>query len=720
MRYLKHLNVISLTIILFIMPLSGINLLHAQNNENKLKIEKCKRRISNGEDSLYIELGELYLENEQWNKADNAFKFYLKNVKEIPRAYTGRGRSLLGKGTSAFIPVEAIKKLFHLDNFSRASGEFKKALKLDSEYIDAYYWSALNNLAKGGDSNYRKAIASCQEVLKRNVNYKDTDYVLGVSYQHLCQWEKAIEILEGVIAKDRFIAKSMIRLSDICIEYNKPERAIEYFYNGIKRLKDPEILEDLYAQIKILLSKNDKKLYKVLPLEEKGRFFWKFWKSKDPTPTTLKNERYEVHYKRVKQALVIYRDIIPPYFDDRGKIYVKYGEPDDKYVSRSNSQLPEGVRHNESWTYERTIEPGLTFDFVSRGNVFREVITLQDAAPARFSPAEARALAMQLYAERMALSDSYMNVMAHANGLLDFQSKRYEAQMKAPSENFRYELPGKRIEFYYSAARFNDEDTKTRVEFYFAIPLNQITCSQLPDKSVGTIITYNMIIQDSSYNTIINRMGSIPVAGNSLEELKTRHLLHQEDFVLTPGQYRFAVHLKNSNGDEQQSYSNPLIIDKHNGNKLNLSDIQLSSKIEPLENGSIFCKNNLQVIPYPYRIINNKKPIYIYFEGYDLTLDALGQNDYTLTYTLKMLKTKRGILSSTFGAIGRLFKGASKGEISSSFHRKGTNVNIVEYLSLDLGKLKAGDVELKLTLNDNHIGKSSVNSIMFQLIQDNN
>jgi GWxTD domain-containing protein len=57
-----------------------------------------------------------------------------------------------------------------------------------------------------------------------------------------------------------------------------------------------------------------------------------FWMEKDPTPDTSKNERLIEHWERVVYARENYvRGRYSPYeSDDRGTIYVKFGEPDKK------------------------------------------------------------------------------------------------------------------------------------------------------------------------------------------------------------------------------------------------------------------------------------------------------------------------------------------------------------------------------------------------------
>jgi len=693
--------------------------LHAQTQTIETQIQALENRIQLGADSLYLQLGELYLENEEWSKADDSFTKYIEKVKKHPAAYVGKGRSKLGKGKSAFIPVEAIKKLFGIDNYSKAHKEFDHAIKLDPNYIDGYYWLSLNYLARGGKKNYGQAATCIQTVLQRNPLFRDADFVLGVVYQHLKKFKAAETTFKEVISKQRSVAKSSIRLSEVLLEQGKSVEAIVYFYDGVSQLKDPKIIDEIYSQIEFLMTKDEKQEYKKLAMNQRGDLFRRFWKGKDPTPTTQKNERYEVHYERVKIALENYPDIIPPHYDDRGKVYVKYGQPDDRYISKI---YMDGIKQNESWTYEESVRPGLTFDFVRKGNIYRQAISLLEAAPAGVSPANARTYASELYYDRISLSESYARIFAtpdFTSALNDFQADRGDAQAYAPPENYKFELPGRKIEFIYTASRFRArEEDKILTEFYFAIPLNQLSYKTLADQSLNGTLIYNMMIQDTAYHTIDQKTGRIPISARSQDELLGRVFVHQENFTLDPGQYRFSVRVENPEGDARGLYTNAISTQSYKGDHVKLSDIQLSSKVEASDpNNQRFVKNDLHVMPYPYHVLRLDQLIYIYFEGYNLSFNENGLNDYTISYRINMVKTKRGFLSKTIGSVGRLFGGRSKGRVGSSYNRKGRDRAIIEYLSIDLSRMKPGEAEIVLTLTDNITGKTDKKSVSLQLVE---
>jgi GWxTD domain-containing protein len=64
--------------------------------------------------------------------------------------------------------------------------------------------------------------------------------------------------------------------------------------------------------------------------EERKRMWEEFWREKDPTPGTPKNEFYEEHLRRFRYADKHFSiSLTQGWRTDRGRIYILYGEPDE-------------------------------------------------------------------------------------------------------------------------------------------------------------------------------------------------------------------------------------------------------------------------------------------------------------------------------------------------------------------------------------------------------
>jgi GWxTD domain-containing protein len=85
-----------------------------------------------------------------------------------------------------------------------------------------------------------------------------------------------------------------------------------------------------------------------------------FWKSRDPTPDTERNEYREAYYQKINYANLNYGNSIRPgWRTDRGRIYIKYGPPDE--VEKHPLEIDS--RPYEIWYY---YQEGLRIVFADR------------------------------------------------------------------------------------------------------------------------------------------------------------------------------------------------------------------------------------------------------------------------------------------------------------------------------------------------------------------
>ncbi len=125
-------------------------------------------------------------------------------------------------------------------------------------------------------------------------------------------------------------------------------------------LFDNNECDKMFSQIKYIATQKEIEQYNSLDsLAAKRLFLYNFWKLRDPEPSTLINEFKEDYMKRVEFAnknFGLYAK--EGYLTDRGRVYLIYGEPDqrDFYPSESN------MKPYEVWFYNQ-IEGGVTFIF---------------------------------------------------------------------------------------------------------------------------------------------------------------------------------------------------------------------------------------------------------------------------------------------------------------------------------------------------------------------
>jgi GWxTD domain-containing protein len=112
-------------------------------------------------------------------------------------------------------------------------------------------------------------------------------------------------------------------------------------------------LDSAYAPLIYLMSAAEMGMYSTLTLEGKRNFMRQFWARRDPTPGTPANEQMTQFYARIDEANRRYREggssSIPGWRTDRGRIFIRYGLPDEKL------QRPESgpTAPYEVWKYTR-------------------------------------------------------------------------------------------------------------------------------------------------------------------------------------------------------------------------------------------------------------------------------------------------------------------------------------------------------------------------------
>jgi len=112
-------------------------------------------------------------------------------------------------------------------------------------------------------------------------------------------------------------------------------------------------LDSLYLPLMYLMKPEEQNVYPGLTVDGKRSYLRRFWASRNTTPGAGQNEAMERFYQYVKDANNRFREgsvsAIPGWRTDRGRIFMKYGPPDET-LSRPQSGP---TRPYEVWKYAR-------------------------------------------------------------------------------------------------------------------------------------------------------------------------------------------------------------------------------------------------------------------------------------------------------------------------------------------------------------------------------
>jgi len=665
---------------------------------------------------LHLKLAEIYLQRERLNEAEAEFNKAVNNDSLSVYALTGLGRVHFHRQPGKIIPFERLKELLKKDHKSKAIKQFNQALALDAGYKPARYFLARTYLEKGDPSSLNLAKVEFTRLLTEDPDYRDVIYQLGYTYQKMGKPDEALKTFKRIKNLMTDYAKANIRIAEVYYELSEYKLSTESYFEGIEILEDRDMLDYLFDEQKIILTPFELNQFESAPYEAKRMLFKKFWKQRDPDPSTPENERLMEHFRRVQFARSTFHFTAPPYYDDRGKTYIKYGPPDDRYNSPVGA-LP--AKDNESWTYE-SIEKGLVFDFVADGGYFRLVEDLTDAAGPGYNYDSRLVLAYQLYDQRSHLSRSYANLMVgfSQDRLNTFHNNRIEALEKHPGESYRHNFNAKVFPFLIKSAQFRDDSSKTRVEFYTSFPGLVLEFNKVDNEYVS-YADYFIDILDTNFNSQVNMRERYSIKVAKVVNMETRHFMLQNNFHLSTGAYEAVFVMNNVDQSVKGVKKTNIYVRDFNSRRLMLSDIQLSSSIteelNPLNQSIV--KNNLAITPYPFSRVMKSKPIHLYFEIYNLEMNEEDKTNYEVVYIVKTIKAERNLWQKTIGGIPRLFSGKGKNIISTNVQREGDSDTAFEYISFDLSNLDRGLIELKVKITDLNNQNSAENAIEFTLVK---
>ncbi len=604
-----------------------------------------------------------------------------------PQAWNGLGQVYLSLGRSKVLILESLKKLMNQDNYSKAEKCFVKAFEGDSTNIDPLY-----NLGKTflGKEDGEKAIGIFTRVLEKDPAYKDTPFQLGLGYMLTKDYEAAEDALKSGLMREGDVAKTRVYLAEVFFKKKKNFRASKMYLEGMAKLVDPVEMDRQFEYMRILLSDSLKKVIEAIPIEEKGPFIVEYWNRKDPDPTTDENERLIEHFRRIDYSFEAFSSKLYPGYDDRGKIFIKYGEPDQRYISNDESWTYGG----ESWSYN-SIHEYLSYDFVERGHNYFLVKNLgqivRGSTPA--SGMHKNTYIRRQYEQRSHLNANYARMAqverTGANGGLDminelreFDMRVEDAIQKSPVERFTpFDKP--KLPFDIRMAEFKGRDNNTRIELYYSLFFKNLEFTELPNylgfKSNAN--TY-FVLQDENNNEVFRKTAKYPLLVSFEPETKSQNIIKVDSVEVPPGNYSLYFKIKNAESEREGMFQIRMEARGFDDSNLSMSDIQFSLDENSADKRFKIEKNDVTIYPYPFQRVLISRPILTYFEVYNLTLDNNGKSKYEIEYVFWKDEKKKKKIQSTKSNI------------------RGDKRNDVSLTGLDLKKMKPGNYVLEIIIID--------------------
>lgn len=646
-----------------------------------------------------------------------------------------------------------ISKLF-ADNLKHARQYLTRAKKIAPDDTEVIF---LTGILMRFEGKFKESEASLKKVVSVDDRYAAFDFPnvwlqLGFTYREMGEYDLAIDAFKQGALINLNDTWPLIQLSMIFIELNKPVEASEAFYGGLNEIKDTANVDRLFIDASDIASAGEIKQWEsLITISEKLEFLKTFWKKRDPNPIDPVNERLVEHYKRVSYARQNYTKPFKPWYDDRGQLYVRLGKPDRIFYGRPR----QSIKDNESWMYDN-IKSGLFYDLVDVGGYF-EIRTLFDAVDkdARIEDV------IELFNERASYNPYYQRLAVKIKTEADVQQLRFEEKAGmgseggipkpgeavsvmdasrtrfaagmlstnqfqqdnlfnmtyAGSQHFVFDVGAPHLPINCNFASFKANKKDSRLEFYYAVPFNQLNFipSITESNKFSTGLKLNLTLFDLKYDEVkkIEQDYNITAGSN---EINSHFYIDQLDNEIPPGKYIAALEIRNNEKDRVGIYQFVVSVRDFSADSLTVSDIEIAQYVDNTMTKEKFVKpkSTLKVVPNPAAGIIKSKPLTVYYEIYNLTLNNEGKSSYQTSYSIKMAEGGQGFLKTLTGVFGS----KTQASTSSITTKEGKSTSEKEYIGFDISELPTGVATLEIKVKDLNSSKESSSFINLTILDE--
>ncbi len=461
-----------------------------------------------------------------------------------------------------------------------------------------------------------------------------------------------------------------------------------------------EVERGVYESIDVILPDDEKGVY----LADKDGYASRFWTSKDPRYLTPFNERKLEHYSRILYADLLYAapDVDKRGWEtDRGRILIRYGVPKADMTWVATGSVND--RRVISTALFGTVEVvEFSADLVEESNRYNiwEYGDFRFVFEDPFNNGRFR-----FYSPP---ADAISNGRAGQAWQNDYEIKSKEIFRKRP-DHYEYVPPGRRIDLPFLTSSFRGEDGRADVYVHYGVPVTSYDRSEDLIELTANVGTF--LINDKR-DVVVERR-------KTLYGLKTAQVMNFDESSLwvstekisaPSGPHDVSVEFETASGGTVAVQRRPVDVPEFPADRLVLSDVMLSYRVEELENeqpigGADVVRNGLSMMPAPWSVFGTRQPIYLYFEVYGLAQNPDAGTDFEVAAVLAPKDERKGLA----GVVKGIFGGGEKG-VSVRVPVSGTARDDHQYLILDASNQEPGVYTLRVRIKDNISGKTSEKS----------
>ena len=514
--------------------------------------------------------------------------------------------------------------------------------------------------------------------------------------------------------------------------------------------KKEEELKSVYKtwieeDVPYIITEEERRAFRALKTdEERDRFIESFWYRRDPDPDTPENEYKDRYYERKEYANEHFASGVPGWKTDRGRIYIKYGQPNEIEPHPAGGPYDRPSYEGggttttypfEVWWYRNIdgIGTDVEIEFVdpTGSGEYRIARNPNEKDAMLYVPNAGQTLAEQLglenKADRVAMANGFGN--GGQSGRL-FGARAKDGEFERLDLITNLDKP--------PATRFNDLEVKAGLPEIAGdvLPFGIRTdLMRLSEDSVVVMFTVQFDHHDVAfknegglYRGTINLYGRVTsVAGQvrstfedvlqtnryteaQLPVAQTQRSLYQKNAVLSPGRYKIDLVARDVISGKTGVLHHSFEVPRYSERQLSTSTLVLASSIQSLSNKVIqagpFVLGAYKVEPYVSGVYKPGQNLAMYLQVYNAEMDQS---------TLKPALRVEYIVSRGGTEVLSL---SEDGQSKMGFiDMKGTQLTVVRAIPLTGTLGQPGSYTVKVRVNDLVTGKAVEPAAQFQVVK---
>ena len=379
-----------------------------------------------------------------------------------------------------------------------------------------------------------------------------------------------------------------------------------------------------------IITDTEKKAYKLLKTNaEREKFIEDFWNRRDPNPDTAENEYREEYYERIEYANEHFSSGVPGWKTDRGRMYVRWGKPDEVESHPSGGSYNEPGYSDaittfpfEIWFYRHLDGPGdgVEIEFVDPTGTGEYRISRDAEDKNAFATVTGpRAAPLFQRQQDSALEKNILISTLETPPRIRFPDLDRIAGSDTPV------IDKNPLDFNVRVDYFRQSENSVLAAFTVQTENNDLKFAANGGLNTATVNIFGRITAVSNRRSgIFEDSVTTDATDEELAKLKAGQSAYQKLIALQPGIYKVDVVVRDvatgNTGVRTIGFSVP----RYDNTKLSTSTLVLASSLRRTTNADIggrFVVGNYKVMPNVSAVYKKGQDVGVYMQVYNAQID---------------------------------------------------------------------------------------------------